>query len=110
VRNVAAHSGCLLNEITENNQVKEKGKTVLEYVINSGVGKTSARNKLSNIRIYDLTSLYILYINVIPKGPMRKYRKKEIINVLRRTKRNKSIYIKHNQVTSIYEFFYKIIR
>lgn len=107
IRNIAAHSSSLLNGVTGTHQTAHSN-IVTRYVFKY-VGKTTARKKLSNIRVYDLSTLYIVYDNLIPNGKMKRHRKREIIEFLRRAKRNEALYKSHTQISSVYTYFYKLM-
>jgi Abi-like protein len=108
IRNIAAHSSPLLIDITEDKQIKPSQK-ITNYLFNEkGIGKTTGRKKISNMRIYDLTTLYFVYDRLIPNGGMKKARKKEIIKFLQRTRREEELYEKQRQITSIFVFFAKL--
>ncbi|MEK4698363.1 Abi family protein [Solibacillus sp. FSL R7-0668] len=109
IRNTAAHSSSLLNEIVEDIEQFDSSELVTTYVYKRIRNKTSAKKKLNNFRIYDMTVLYIIYDQLMPKGRTKSERKKEIYKFLLRARRNNDLYLKHNQLHSIYTFFCKII-
>ncbi|RPF56716.1 Abi family protein [Abyssicoccus albus] len=107
LRNNAAHSSPILNQITEKN-FYDHSRTVTQYV-NRYIGKTSTRNKLRVQKIYDLTSLIILYEYLMPNSRLKRERKKEIIGFLKRVKKNSHYYSKHIQLETVYLYFIKLI-
>lgn len=109
IRNTAAHSSSLLNEIVGEQEDFANNKLVTTYVYKRIPNKNSAKKKLNNLRIYDMTVLYIIYNRLMPEGRTKKERKREIYKFLSRARKNKELYLKHNQLHSIYMFFCKII-
>lgn len=109
IRNTAAHSSSLLNDIVGNTEKFNNTQLVTEYVYKKIPNKTSAKKKLNNLRIYDMTVIYIIYDQLMPKGRTKMERKKEIYKFLVRARKETNLYIKHNQLNSIYAFFCKLI-
>lgn len=109
IRNTAAHSSSLLNEIVGEQDEFANNKLVTTFVYKRIPNKNSAKKKLNNLRIYDITVLYIIYNQLMPKGRTKKERTRELYKFLSRARRNKELYLKHNQLHSIYMFFCKII-
>jgi len=109
IRNTAAHSSSLLNEIVGEQKEFANNKLVTTFVYKRIPNKNSAKKKLNNLRIYDMTVLYIIYNQLMPEGRTKKERTRELYKFLSRARKNKELYLKHNQLHSIYMFFCKII-
>lgn len=109
IRNTAAHSSSLLNDIVGEQEDFANNKLVTTYVYKRIPNKSSAKKKLNNLRIYDITVLFIVYELLMPSGRTKNERKREIYKFLIRARKNKKLYLKHNQIHSIYAFFSKII-
>lgn len=109
IRNTAAHSSSLLNDIVGEQEAFANNSLVTTFVYSKISNKVSAKKKLNNLRIYDMTVLLIIYDKLMPLGRTKTERKKEIYRLLIRTRKNSSFYLKHNQLHSIYSFFSKLI-
>lgn len=112
IRNLTAHNSPIINEITTTNQL-EKG-TTNRFLFNfldsiDGVNRSSFRTKTTNIKVHDLCSLLYLYEEYIQSHGIKRNRYRELKEFMNRVKRNKDVYKKHENLKSIYNFFYKIV-
>lgn len=107
IRNTAAHSSSLLNDIVSTDQIEKPTPFVTSYVYKKMTNK-AGKKKLGNMRIHDLTMLYLIYNQLIPRGGMKTARRKELHEFYRRAVQNKDFYTKHNQITSVFNYFIKL--
>ncbi|MGE7666635.1 Abi family protein [Ureibacillus composti] len=109
IRNTAAHSSSLLNDIVGEQDSFPNNVLVTKFVYSKIHNKKSAKKKLNNLRIYDMTVLYIVYEKLMPVGRTKNERKKEIYNLLIKARQQQREYLKHNQLHSVYSYFVKLI-
>lgn len=109
IRNTAAHSSALLNDIVGEQEFFANNTLVTKFVYQKIPNKVSAKKKLNNLRIHDMTVLYIVYERLMPISRTKSERKKEMYRFLIRARKHAQIYVKHNQLHSIYSFFIKLI-
>lgn len=110
IRNTAAHNTSLLNGITEKEEFNSPSVFVTSNVYSKEkIGLTTARKKLKNKRIHDITVLFLVYDLLISEGSMKKFRKKELFNFFIRARRKSDLYQKHNSITSAFTYFYNLV-
>lgn len=111
IRNLTAHNSPILNEIAQKGQETfETNKFLNDYLKSvEYLSKQATRKKLSNTKIHDLCALLCIYDAYIVSPKMKENRYNELSSFMERSKRNKELYKKHDNLVSVYTFFKKII-
>lgn len=104
LRNAAAHNSCIINSITEKNQIKPYYQTSNFVSGIPGISKSNASNQLTNKRIHDLSALFYLYDNYVSSERMKQARYQEMSNILKRCRREAGLYDNNQALKGVYIF------
>ena len=110
LRNAVAHNSCVLSDLGSKDNHFRIDPKVMDYLIECEIGKKTRVNKLSNIRIRQIT--YTLYIfNDIVTSVGIKHNIREEINKLffERINYHQEYYTNNELLKSVYLYFKKII-
>jgi hypothetical protein len=95
IRDSAAHSRPILFNIIGPEQFKMANNPKIKlknYLVNAGLPKRIVKNYLMNVKVHDLCSLLFLHDSYITGSKTRRERKKELISLLKRSKKEKKLY------------------
>lgn len=110
LRNASAHSNCLINKLSDNNE-GVPDKRVIDFVKKLDcVGKTSLMNNIRKGFVYNFVVLLYVYDAIVTSSGMKsnRYRElSELINV--RMVKNKDFFAKNNIVKTQYTFVKKVV-
>lgn len=112
IRNRAAHNYPIIYDISENYQLTNKSQYVSRFASNiEGISRKSAAKRITNAKVHDLIAMFILYGHCVKSPFMKKYRLKDIQEVLDRcnSEKNKGFYKSHANLEQVYIFFCKVI-
>jgi len=110
VRDSAAHSRPILNDITIEKQMDKPNIIIKNYVIQNGLDSDIASRLLTNFKINDLCSLIFLHNQYINGKYMRKARRSELVNLLNRVLYKKIIYKDVSNFSEITNLFFRLIK
>ncbi|RDU53019.1 Abi-like protein [Helicobacter sp. MIT 00-7814] len=110
LRNATAHSNCILNtlKIPYNSNFKPN-KILQSYLANIKEIPESARKKINkNPMLHDFSALILLFMKLCTSQGMKKAKRKELLCLFRRFKKNKYFFSKNNFIRSQFIVFQKI--
>lgn len=111
LRNAAAHSNCILNNITTRiDSTKQIDSTIISFIPkNSGISKASKRNNLNYRFAYSFAVLLYVYDSIV-EGPAKKKRYADLSDLIKnRAKRNKDYFLKNSKIVGTYHFIDKLV-
>ncbi len=110
LRNAVAHNNCLLSDFNKkDNHIKPEFK-IVNYLINSGVGREFRNNKLKNSRIRQMTYALYMFNEIVTSEGIKENVIKELNELFfERIIRHKEYYNNNELLKSIYQYFKKII-
>ncbi|OON87750.1 hypothetical protein BXO88_02980 [Oribacterium sp. C9] len=111
LRNAAAHSNCILNNITTRiDPSKQIDSTIVAFIPdNRGISKASKRNNLNYKFAYNFTTLLYVYDSIVGKS-LKSTRYSELTEFLKtRVCRNRSYFLKNDKLTGTYHFIDKLV-
>lgn len=112
IRDSAAHSRPILFNIVgpEQFRMKSKPKVKLKnYLVNLGLSKLMVNNYLMNVKVHDLCSLLFLHDSYVIGYKAKRERKKELITLIKRAKREKHLYPEIKELDEVLLIFLKVI-
>jgi len=109
IRNKAAHNSPILDDIVILNQLEgsDKNKLLVEYAKRTVINKKTINKRMTNYKTHDLISIFFVYDLVVRSEAMKSHRKSELLEFMKRAKRNKEIY--DERFKSVYHFFDKVL-
>ena len=110
VRNAAAHSSCILNEIHANTAKHQASYLVtkeLGYI--NGISRDTITKKMSNERIQEIVTLLFVHREIVTSQGVHIKASKSLQDFTERINRNINYYNKNLTIKSTFEFLSKII-
>jgi hypothetical protein len=104
IRDSAAHSRPILLNIIEPMQFKPKMK-VTNYLIKEGIPKPLVHNNLTNVKVHDLCCILYLHDIYVKGSKTRKERKKEMISLFQRARRENQLYPEPKKLEEVLTIF-----
>jgi len=109
IRNAAAHSHPVIMDVAQSRNDRTS-RVITSFVKDIPTISSKMRNnKLRNRKVHDLVALLFTYNQYITSAGMKSHRYQDIGDLLQRCKRNQEFYTKNNSLTSVHDFFSKII-
>lgn len=115
IRNAAAHSNCLINDLTPARyafNLSAQGTIITKQI--SGISEISQRTriqKLSNKPIYDFVVLLYLFPKIVHSTDIKAKTKKALLRLfLTRMNRHKDYFLFNATITTTYRFLIYVIR
>ena len=110
VRNAAAHSNCIINDLNANTTSLSTSYTVTKELSNiKSVSKTTRIKKMSNGRIQQVVTLLYMHKKLIPSEGVKKNAAKRLHIFSDRIKRNNAYYINNDLIKTNFDFLNVII-
>lgn len=115
IRNAAAHSNCLINDLTPSRyafNLSRQGTTITKHVsFIPNISKRTRIQKLSNKPIYDFVTLLYLFSKIVQSDAIRKKTKKAVIQLfIHRMTRHEEYFYSNATITTTYRFMIYVIR
>ena len=110
LRNAVAHNSCVLSELDKKDNLHRADTLVINYLIESGVGKETRSNKLSNSRIRQMTYALYMFNEIVTSKGIKKNVTEDINELFfGRIIHHKEYYNNNELLKSVYLYFKKII-
>lgn len=109
IRNAAAHSNCVLNDLSPNTRKHRPNYNVMDYMGRMGITKTTRENKMSCEKLYQIATLFYVYDKIMPKKGMREYRIKDLQAVIKRMFLHIEYYDKCEMIESSFIIIKKLV-
>lgn len=104
IRDSAAHSRPILFNIIGPEQFRMTSKPkvkIKNYLVNAGLPKPVINNYLMNLKVHDLCCLLFLHDSYVIGTKARRERKKELITLMKRARREKQLYPESKELNEI---------
>lgn len=115
IRNAAAHSNCLVNDLTPARyafNLSAQGTRITKSVASiPQISRRTRIQKLSNKPIYDFVAMLYLFPKIVRSNEIRKKARRALIDLfLSRMKRHKEYFAANATITTSYRFLIYVIR
>jgi abortive infection bacteriophage resistance protein len=106
LRNAAAHSNCLINNVRERMPESKPSSSILKIISKiPSISQRRRMNALNNKPIHDFTAMLCLYPTIVNSEYLRKNRKRDLKKLIfRRMIRNRSYYLNNAPLTNAFIF------
>lgn len=110
VRNAAAHSNCIINDLNANTTSLSTNYSVTKELSNiKSISKTTRIKKMSNGRIQQVVTLLYMHKKLIPSEGVKKNAAKRLHIFSNRIKRNNAYYVNNDLIKTNFDFLNVII-
>lgn len=110
LRNAAAHSNCILNDLSPHTTKKRTNYAVgIELSRIPGVTKTSRQKKMSNARVQQIVTLLYAHKKFVTSEGVHKHQCEVLHEVVDRMFRNISYYVNNPKILTTFEFVKLVI-
>lgn len=110
LRNAAAHSNCLMNQIcTRREATKQPHAELVQFVRSAGVSKSSCTNNLNFKFAHDITALLYVYDRLVADVPKSKRFAQLQEFMDNRVVRNRNFFSSNTKITGTYRFLKKVV-
>ncbi|MGN1097810.1 MAG: Abi family protein [Clostridia bacterium] len=105
IRNAAAHSTCLINNLGARNAKGTPNYSVMRSL--SGINRVG--EKMSNASIQGIVTLLYMHKAIVTSDGVHKHQAENIHNIIDRMYRNKDYYLNNISIMSMFEFLKKVV-
>lgn len=108
LRNACAHDNCIINDLKNKERTHKPS-----YIVTSALGKlnispNSRKNKLNNVRIYQITTLLLFHNRFLKSREIRRKVANDLLHLKTRLYRNHD-YKTNNVISSFFDYLIKLI-
>lgn len=108
IRNACAHDNCLLNDLTSKERLHKPSFIVTKGLGDLKISKSSRENKLSNIRVYQITALLLFHKRLVKNILIQRKIAKNLHQFKTRLFKNHS-YTTNTHISSFFNYLTKLI-
>lgn len=113
IRNKVAHNSVLLNEITsysDNNLVLRRPHLLVNKLLSkTNLSRNSKTSRLKNATLYDITVTFAVYDYLVTSESMKNHRYQDLMDLIGRTEKNKSLYKNNEELVATKKYFSSIV-
>lgn len=110
LRNAVAHNSCVLSELDKKDNHYQPSLQVIQFLKESGIGKETRKNKLSNSRIRQITYTLYMFNRIVTSDGVKENVKSDIHKLFyERIIYHQEYYNNNELLKSVYLYFKKII-
>lgn len=113
IRNKVAHNSVLLNEITsysDNNIVLRRPHLLVNKLLSkTNLSRNSKTSRLKNATLYDITVTFAVYDYLVTSESMKNHRYQDLMDLIERTEKNKSLYKNNEELVATKKYFSSIV-
>lgn len=110
IRNAAAHSNCILNDLHHNTSPYKSRIDVLNEIYKEKLfSKQFVRKQLSNVRVQQIVTILYVHKKIVTSNGVHKKTAKRLAELIRRINEHLDYYNTNQLVSSTFEFLINII-
>ena len=110
IRNVAAHSNCILNELRLHTAEHLTNKDIIKELISiPHMNSNFRKNKMSNVRIQQIVTLLYMHKKTVRSEGVALYESRELKKLMRRIDRNPNYYKTNKLVQGTFKFLELVV-
>lgn len=109
LRNAAAHSNCIINDLSLNNTKHKPNYNVLRELSKIGISKTIHNKRMSNSSIQDIITLLYTHKTIVTSDGVHTSQGKALHEIIKRCYRNIEYYKDNELITATFDFLKKVI-
>lgn len=107
LRNAAAHSNCIIYDMGTQDAKYKPNYAMLQKL--SSISKTTRQKKLGNERTRQITTLLYTHSFLVTSEGVSERAKNDLLEIIKRMKRNSSYYANNDVIKSNFSFFEKVV-
>lgn len=110
IRNASAHSNCILNDLRARTVTHSTNAAVTKELMNiSGMNAKFRKNRMSNVRIQQIVTLFYMHKIMVESDGIRKHEGNELKKVLQRMDKNYNYYDTNFMIRGTLDFLKLVI-
>ena len=110
IRNASAHSNCILNDLRSGTALHRTSAAVTKELMNiPGMNTNFRRNRMSNARIQQVTTLLYMHKIMVESNRIRQFESEELQKVLKRINQNFEYYRSNPKIEGTLDFLKLVV-
>lgn len=110
LRNAAAHSNCIINDLSPNTSVRRTNNAVINALANiSGISRETRRKKLSNARIQQIVTLLYSHKKFVSSSGVHNHQCEALHDVVERMYHHIDYYATNDTISTTFNFIKLVV-